>query len=133
MSIFKLALIFLVMAIAFFIIDIGWLGIVAKDLYNKYIGHMRGNVKWPAAIIFYLIFIIGIMIFAVLPGLEKGSFQYTVMYGAMFGFFTYATYELTNYSTLKDWPLPLVFIDIAWGIILTASVASVGYLVGSKL
>ena len=121
------------MSIAFFIIDLAWLGVIAKDLYNKYIGHLRGDVKWSAAIIFYLIYIAGILIFSVLPGLEKQSFSYALAYGAMFGFFTYATYELTNYATLKDWSLPLVFIDIAWGVILTASVASIGYWFGTKL
>lgn len=121
------------MTIAFFIIDLAWLGVIAKDLYNKYIGHLRGQVKWSAAIVFYLIYIIGILIFAVLPGIENKSFTHTLQYGAMFGFFTYATYELTNYATLKDWALPLVFIDIAWGVFLTASVASVGYLFGIRL
>jgi len=121
------------MAITFFIIDLAWLGVVAKDLYNKYIGHLRGDVKWSAAIVFYFIYIIGILLFSVLPGLEKGSFQYALKFGAMYGFFTYATYELTNYATLKDWPVQLVFIDILWGIVLTTSVASVGYFIGNKL
>lgn len=121
------------MSITFFVIDLAWLGVIAKDLYNKYIGHLRGEVKWAGAIVFYILNIIGIMIFSVLPALELKSFSYAVIYGALFGFFTYATYELTNYATLKDWPLPLVFIDIIWGVVLTGSVAAVGFWIGSRI
>jgi len=86
------------------------------------------EINWPAAIVFYFVFLLGLIIFAVYPQLENG-WQTVTFYGALFGFFTYATYDLTNLSTLKDWPLDLVLVDIIWGTILGASVALVTYLV----
>jgi uncharacterized membrane protein len=121
---------YLLTTLVFFAIDIVWLGFVAKGIYAKYLSSfLAPNVNWTAAIIFYLLFIIGIFVFAILPAVEKGSLQTAVIYGALFGFFTYATYDLTNLATLKDWPLPIVFIDIAWGIVLTATVSAAGYFI----
>jgi uncharacterized membrane protein len=114
--------------LVFFAIDLVWLGVVAKGLYARYLGSfLAPNVNWTAAIIFYLLFIVGIFIFAIVPAVEKGSVSHAVVYGALFGFFTYATYDLTNLATLKDWPLPIVFIDIAWGSVLTALLSLAGY------
>ncbi|QSE96478.1 DUF2177 family protein [Fulvivirga lutea] len=128
MPIPKLILSYLLTTIVFFAIDLLWLGIIAKDLYNRLLGNfLAPNVNWTAAIIFYLLFIIGIFIFAIFPAIEKESAWKAILLGALFGFFTYATYDLTNLATLKDWPLKIVFIDIAWGIILTASVSVSGY------
>jgi uncharacterized membrane protein len=85
------------------------------------------TVNWKAALIFYLLFIVGILIFVVFPSLEKGSWTRAILYGALFGFFTYATYDLTNLATLKNWPLVIVFIDIIWGMFLSAVVSLSGY------
>jgi len=116
--------------LVFFAIDIVWLGVIAKGLYAKYLGgFLAPNVNWTAAIIFYLLFIVGIFIFAILPAVEKDSVQHAIVYGALFGFFTYATYDLTNLATLKDWPLTIVFIDIAWGVVLTALVSTAGFFI----
>ena len=71
-----------------------------------------------------------IFIFVILPAVEQQSYMKALIYGALFGFFTYATYDLTNLATLKDWPLPIVFIDIIWGAFLTASVSLSGYYIG---
>lgn len=115
-------------AIVFFAIDLLWLGVIAKNLYNKLLGHLLApEVNWTAAIIFYLLFIAGILIFAVLPAVEKSSLQHALLYGVLFGFFTYATYDLTNLATLKNWPVKVVVIDILWGIVLTGAVATAGY------
>ena len=90
----------------FFIIDLIWLGLVAKDFYQKNLkSYLSPQVNWKAAAIFYLIYIAGILIFAVLPGLAEDSARHAALWGALFGFFTYATYELTNLALLKDWPL----------------------------
>ncbi|MCJ7580145.1 MAG: DUF2177 family protein, partial [Candidatus Aminicenantes bacterium] len=78
-------------------------------------------------IIFYLLFIAGILIFVVFPALEKESLTKAIILGALFGLFTYATYDLTNLATLKGWPLPIVFIDIAWGMVLSGIVSTSGY------
>lgn len=119
---------YLLTTLVFFAIDIVWLGVVAKGIYANYLGgFLAPNVNWTAAIIFYLLFIIGIFVFAIIPAVEKQSLWTAIMLGGLFGFFTYATYDLTNLATLKDWPLTIVFIDIAWGVVLTASVSAAGY------
>lgn len=128
MSATKLIISYLLTTLVFFAIDLIWLGVVAKGLYNKYLGGLLADqVNWPAAIIFYLLFIVGIFIFAILPAIEKNSWTQALILGGLFGFFTYATYDLTNLATLKDWPITIVFIDIVWGIILTASVSISGF------
>lgn len=105
-----------------------WLGFLAKDIYKKYLGgFLSDKINWPAAIIFYLLFIIGIFYFAILPAVEKNSLTKAIISGALFGFFTYATYDLTNLATLKNWPLPIVFIDIVWGAVLTCIVSIAGF------
>jgi uncharacterized membrane protein len=111
-------------------IDMIWLGLVAHKFYQSQLGHLLGPVHWPAAIIFYLIYILGILIFAVIPGLEAGSWQKALVLGALFGFFCYATYDLTNLATLRDWPLAVALVDMLWGAVLTGSVASVSYYLG---
>ena len=119
---------YLLTTIVFFAIDLVWLGVVAKNLYNKHLGSLLADqVNWTAAIVFYLLFIVGIYIFAIVPAVNKESLKHAIMMGALFGFFTYATYDLTNLATLKDWPIKIVFIDIIWGSVLTAAVSASGY------
>jgi uncharacterized membrane protein len=130
MSIPKLIASYLLTTIVFFTIDIVWLGFVAKSLYRKYLGaFLSEEVNWPAAIIFYLLFIVGIFVFVILPSVEKKSILSALLLGAFFGFITYATYDLTNLATLKNWPLTIVIIDLAWGATLTASVSVAGYFI----
>ena len=119
---------YLLTALVFFAIDLTWLGLVAKDMYNRNIGHlMSSQVKWVAAVVFYLAFIVGILVFAVYPSVDKDSVLRAVVLGALFGFFTYSTYDLTNLATLKDWPLSITIVDIAWGMVLTSVVSTVGF------
>jgi uncharacterized membrane protein len=130
MPITKLIISYLLTTAVFFAIDMAWLGFIAKNLYRKYLGSfLSDTVNWTAAIIFYLLFIIGIFYFAILPAVEKNSLAKAILSGALFGFFTYATYDLTNLATLKNWPLPIVFIDIAWGAVLTGLVSTAGYFI----
>ena len=130
MPVQKLILGYLLTTLVFFAIDLVWLGVIAKDMYNKLLGNLLADkVNWTAAIIFYLLFIVGIFIFVILPAVEKNSFIKAVVLGALFGFFTYATYDLTNLATLKGWPLKVVFIDIIWGMVLTSIVSSAGYFI----
>jgi len=115
----------------FFGIDMLWIGVLAKDFYRNNLGHLfRENINWIAALIFYFLYIIGILIFATLPALEKQSIGRAVLLGALFGFFAYATYDLTNLATLKDWPLKVAVVDMIWGMVLTGSVAAGSYLIG---
>lgn len=124
---------FLVVLVVFFAIDIFWLGVVAKNLYAKYLGFiMAPNVNWAAAILFYMIFIVGIMVFVLQPALEKQSLMHALIMGAFFGFVTYATYDLTNLATLKDWPITITIIDLIWGTVLSSSVSVVSYLIISR-
>lgn len=115
---------------AFFIIDMIWLGTVAPKFYQSQIGFLLGPVNWTAAIIFYLIYIVGIIFFAVGPALEAGSLSKAILLGAMFGFFAYATYDFTNLATVKDWPVLVTVVDLLWGTVLTGSVAGVSYYLG---
>ena len=118
----------------FFAIDLLWLGIIAKDLYQKNLAHLLSpTVNWPAAFCFYFIYIAGILLFAVRPALTDQSLAKAAVWGALFGFFTYATYDLTNLATLKDWPVKVVVVDIVWGTLLCTLVASASYLLGRWL
>lgn len=128
MPFYKLIISYLLTTVVFFAVDMTWLGFIAKGLYKKYLGgFLSDKVNWPAAIIFYLLFIIGIFYFAILPAVEKNSLTKAIVSGVLFGIFTYATYDLTNLATLKDWPLPIVFIDIIWGAVLTGIVSVAGF------
>lgn len=112
----------------FIVVDLVWLGVIAKNLYQSQIGAlMRDNPIWPGAIVFYVLFLIGLIYFALNPALEAGSIELALKNGALYGFFTYMTYELTNYAVLKDWPLGLVVPDIFWGTFLAATVSGVTY------
>jgi uncharacterized membrane protein len=118
----------------FFAIDLIWLGFIARNLYRDSLGHlMSPTVNWTAAIVFYLMFIIGILIFSVVPALKREALVWAAVYGGLFGFFTYATYELTNLATMRDWPMKLVFVDTLWGIVLCSAVASVSFTLGKRL
>jgi uncharacterized membrane protein len=128
MSFPKIIISYLLTTLVFFAIDMVWLGFVAKNIYRKYLGALLSDtVNWTAAIVFYLIFIVGIFIFVINPAVEKQSVVRTVLLGGVFGFIAYATYDLTNYATLKGFPLNIVFIDLAWGAVLTALVSLAGY------
>lgn len=118
----------------FFVIDMIWLGFVARNFYKSNLGHLLSpDVNWPAAFVFYFLYIAGILLFAVRPGLEAQSLARACLWGALFGFFTYATYDLTNLATLRDWPLSVVVVDIAWGTALCTLVAAGSYLIGVRL
>ena len=118
----------------FFIIDMLWLGVVAKNFYRNQIGFlMKTNINWAAAIIFYLLFIAGLVYFVLMPSMEKRSLSLLLTAATFFGLLTYSTYDLTNLATLKDWPLLVTIIDIIWGMFLSVSVSLVSYLVAIKL
>ena len=105
-------------------LDMLWLGLVAKATYQQGIGHlMAPEPLWPAAIAFYLLYPIGLMVFAVLPQADDPGWTRTLAMGALFGFFAYATYDLSNLATLRNWPVRLALIDMAWGTAITAAAA----------
>jgi len=118
----------------FFAIDMIWLGLVAKNFYKSQIGFlMKPDINWTAAIIFYLLFIVGLVLFVIMPAVEKGSWMYALLFGALFGLITYATYDLTNLATLKDWPILVTIVDLAWGATLGALVSVITYFIAGKI
>jgi len=125
---------FLIALPVFFAIDIVWLVFVAKKFYQEQIGFlMRPDVNWIAAIVFYLLFIAGLVTFVITPAIEKQSWFHALLYGAFFGLVTYATYDLTNLATTKDWPLLVTIVDLIWGTVLAASVSVLVYLIAGKI
>jgi uncharacterized membrane protein len=113
--------------IVFVVVDILWLGYIAREYYFSQIGHLLApQFNLLAVFVFYLVYVVGIVIFAVLPALAAGGVMKALMMGALFGFFCYATYDLTNLATLKNWSLPMSLIDMAWGSFLTGVAAAVG-------
>lgn len=118
----------------FFAFDMLWLGLIAKNFYARQIGFLlKPDINWVAAIIFYLIFIAGLVIFVIAPAVEKSSWLQALMLGALFGLITYATYDLTNLATLKDWPFIVTIVDLAWGTALGALVSTTTYFIVSKI
>lgn len=110
------------------LLDLLWLGVLMKDFYKARLGHLMGDtVVWSAAVVFYLVFSAGLMYFAVLPAISAHSLLKAAILGALLGALAYATYDLTNHATLKEWPLAVTLIDIAWGAFLSACAASAGF------
>jgi uncharacterized membrane protein len=124
---FYLKLYFITIPI-FFLIDMLWLGVVARNFYRQNLAHILSpDVNWAAAIVFYLIYIIGIIYFAVAPAIERDSLFKAFVWGGLFGFFTYATYDLTNMALIKGWPFKVAIVDILWGTVLCGSVAALSF------
>jgi uncharacterized membrane protein len=118
----------------FFAIDMIWLGLVAKNFYARQIGFlMKTDINWTAAIIFYLLFIVGLVLFVITPALEKHSWVNALLFGILFGLITYATYDLTNLATIKNWPLLVTIVDLIWGMVLAASVSVITWYIATKI
>ena len=125
---------YLATLVAFFAIDMVWLGLVAPGLYRKYLGYlMAPKPNWLAAIIFYLLFTFGILVLVVVPGLQERSLGATLLRAALFGLVSYATYDLTNLATIKDWPVLVTVVDLIWGTVLSTAVGCVSYMAGKWL
>lgn len=119
---------YLLTFVVFFVIDFIWLKFVASKLYMTKISHlMAEKAKLIPALIFYLIFVVGVIIFAVLPGYESKNIWKTILLGGLFGMLSYSTYDLTNLATLKKWPLSVTIIDIIWGTSVSVLTSLAGY------
>ena len=109
-------------------IDMVWLTLIAKNFYAKQIGFlMTKNPNLIAALVFYMIFIAGLVFFVIAPALDKKVWLQALLGGAFFGLVTYATYDLTNLATIKDWPLIITFIDLLWGMTVSATVSVITF------
>lgn len=120
--------------ITLLVVDLVWLLGIAKNLYRDEMGDlMASEPKLIAGLAFYLIYALGVCIFVIAPALSKQSLLYALQYGALFGFFCYMTYDLTNLAVIRDFPTKLAFIDMAWGSVVTALSAGLAYWVGNRL
>lgn len=121
-------------ALAFVILDAIWLGTVAKSFYFTQLGGLlRDKPDLGVAAVFYVIYIAGIVYFAVTPALHGGGMTKALMNGALLGFLAYATYDATNLATLKGYPAAVAVVDVVWGTFLTGTAAAAGYLAASRL
>ena len=126
-------LLYLVLLGAFLAIDGVWLTLVAKSFYTEQIGFLLASQpNFLAAGLFYLIFVLALQIFVVQPGLDGGSLATTFLRAAFFGFATYATYDLTNLATVRNWPLLVTVVDLIWGACLSVAVSAAGLFVARK-
>jgi len=129
MTFFKL---YIVSLIVFFAIDLFWLTILAKNLYREQIGFlMSEEVRWGPAILFYCLYIAGLVFFAVLPVFNEGHWFSALLFGGFFGLVCYATYDLTNLATLKGWPMKIVIYDLLWGTFISGVTSFITFSIGN--
>ena len=130
----KLVGLYALTALGFLVIDIIWLTVVAESFYEKHLGgFLREDPILGAAAAFYLLYLVGVLVFVVLPALEAESFGRAVALGALFGLIAYATFDLTCYALFKGFSTIVVVVDLVWGTVLTASVSAIGYTAGRWL
>jgi len=107
---------FLVSFVTFLILDAIWLGVISKNFYAKNLSdYLTNDIVWPAAIIFYLLFNIGLIVFVILPAIEENSYITLIIYALLYGLVTFSTYDLTNLATIKNWPVIVTIVDIMYG------------------
>ena len=126
-------LFFIALAV-FFAIDMVWLVLIAKNFYREQIGFlMKPDINWVAAIVFYLLFIAGLVVFVISPAVQKHSWTHAILFGALFGLISYATYDLTNLAPIKGRPVLVTLFDLAWGMVPTDSVSLLTYLIFTRI
>ena len=134
MNVVNFLKLYAIAVVVFLIIDLTWLGVIARSFYQAQIGHlMRTNVNWAAAIVFYAIFVVGIIVLAVWPAVDRQSLGHAVVLGAVLGLVTYAAYDLTNLATLDGFPFKVVVVDMVWGTVLCAAVSGITYLASTRV
>jgi uncharacterized membrane protein len=130
----QMILLYFITLAVFFVIDMIWLGVVARGFYRRHLGSfMSPKVNWIAAMLFYLLFIVGLLVFVIRPALVGGVLLNALFYGALLGLISYATYDLTNLATMKDWPLIVTVVDLIWGTVLGGVVSYISALLGRAL
>ena len=125
---------YLVTAVVFLAIDYVWLARIAGGFYRTQLGaYMLDQPRLGVAAVFYIFYVAGIVIFAVLPAMREQSVLTALLFGALLGGVAYGTYDVTNYATLRDWPLAVLIVDITWGVVLTSVSAAAGYMIARML
>jgi uncharacterized membrane protein len=118
---------------AFLALDLVWLGVVASGFYSEQMGSLlRPEVAWGPAVLFYLLFVAGVVVFVTLPALAENSRRGVLWRGAFFGLVCYATFDLTSLALIRDFPIAVVWVDLAWGMVLTSVVGLAGFAVGTR-
>ena len=134
MGVFKSIIAYVSTGIIFLAIDFIWLGVMTPRLYKPQLAaYMTDKFNLLPAILFYVLFTVGLMVLVVFPAVERGSIMRATLMGGLLGLVAYATYDLTNLSSIKNWPLVISVIDITWGTILSAITATLGYLITRAL
>ena len=134
MSISLFVKLYAVALVSFLVIDLLWLGVVARSFYRAELGHlMRPSVNWAAAFVFYFVFVLGIVVLVVWPAVERESLGRALLLGALFGLATYAAYDLTNLATLEGFPVRMAVVDMIWGTALCTGVSSLTYLASTRM
>ena len=112
-------------------LDFLFLGIVARDFFTSQVGNMLGELKLVPAVIFYLLYVVGVVIFV--SGSATATWQTTLIFGALFGLFCYATFDLTSLALLRNWSWAVAFVDVGWGAVMTAVSSTAGLLIANLL
>ncbi|MGM0409583.1 MAG: DUF2177 family protein [Bacillota bacterium] len=124
---------YLVALVIFLVIDFLWLGLVAKNMYRDKLGFLlKENYNMIAALTFYMVYIVGLVYFVISKAVSTGSWQYALFAGIFFGVITYATYDMTNLATVKDWPISITVIDIIWGGTLNGITSLLSYYIATN-
>lgn len=127
-------IVYLITFVAFFVVDIIWLGLVARKFYKEQLGFiMKEKTNWTAAVIFYFIFIFGLVFFVIDPALQSGEIMDALIRGLLFGLMAYSTYDLTNLATLDKWPLKVTIVDLIWGTTLGGLVSVISFFFSSMI
>jgi len=124
---------YVAVVVAMLLGDLLWIGVIMSNFYTANIGHLMGaNVVWSAGIAFYLMYVAGLFLFAILPGMRSKNIRQTALLGGALGFLAYGTYDLTNQATLWNWPLLVTVVDMAWGTVFSAVLATLGFMLMKK-
>jgi uncharacterized membrane protein len=128
------AVLYIVALVVFLAIDLAWLGLIARDFYRNGLGALlTEKLRMDIGLVFYVLYVVGLAVFALRPGVEANGWQPALIYGGLFGFFAYATYDLTNLATLKNYPLSLALADLAWGTALSGATSAIAIVIGKAL
>lgn len=133
MTMLQFLKVYAVAAVVCFGLDLAWLGVLARGFYTSQLGHlMRPDVRWLPAVLFYLIYVAALVVIVVIPAVEKQSLGRAMLLGAFFGLAAYSAYDLTSLALIKDFPVLVAMVDLAWGTILSAAVSTAAYTVALR-